>query len=316
MRLRVFIELAAVLVRTAVTAVLVLYFRQALLAFAVAQFAYSLWTTASYYAYFATRIVTQTSASQFELSRLADLLPQRLPVHCAENASALALPPPRRAFVRNGELLGLVYAFTVQSSEKLLLTEGEKFVLAGFSTQLEENGVYSLVQNLGSLVARMIFQPLEESSYAEFSNLLGPLTLRSATPTATVAASDQSVADQRKDNDALLVTASRQAVAILATLTKCVTLVGLVFVCFGPPYARVLFDLVYGARWTHTSAPVALSWYCGYVLLMAVNGVTESFLLASIPPASVRTIALNFHMSSSFELVLISFDILLCSRAH
>ena len=154
--------------------------------------------------------------------------------------------------------------------------------------------MYSLVQNLGSLVARMIFQPLEESSYAEFSNLLGPLTLRSGTAALVTASSDQSADDKRKDAaaaDASLVTALRQAVAILATLTKCVTLVGLFFVCFGPPYARVLFDLVYGARWTHTSAPVALSWYCGYVLLMAVNGVTESFLLASIPPASVRKLA-------------------------
>lgn len=54
-----------------------------------------------------------------------------------------------RRYLPQREHMSLIRGFTVQSVEKLLLTEGEKLVLAGFSTHPEENGVYSLVQNLG-----------------------------------------------------------------------------------------------------------------------------------------------------------------------
>jgi hypothetical protein len=74
-RLRVYIELCAVLFRTFVTAVLVLYFNQALLAFAWAQFTYSVVITLSYYLYFARRIIMDSS---FHFNALTDLIPQRL----------------------------------------------------------------------------------------------------------------------------------------------------------------------------------------------------------------------------------------------
>jgi hypothetical protein len=142
--------------------------------------------------------------------------------------------------------MALVRGFTVQSFEKLALTEGEKFVLAGFNNNnLAETGVYSLVSNLGSLVARMIFQPLEESSYAEFSTLLGSNAhgVPSALP------------------------ARRQATVILTTLLKCVLMLGLIFVCFGPAYSYLLLDILYGQQWVATSAPHALSWYvCAMVM--------------------------------------------------
>jgi len=41
----------------------------------------------------------------------------------------------------------------------------------GLSFDLEQQGVYGLVSNLGSLIARLLFQPVEESCFAEFSFL-------------------------------------------------------------------------------------------------------------------------------------------------
>ena len=51
-----------------------------------------------------------------------------------------------------------------------------------------------------------------------------------------------------------------------------VTVLGLLAVSFGPWYAYTLLRLVYGSRWSESEAPVVLSWYTGYILLMSVNG--------------------------------------------
>jgi hypothetical protein len=131
----------------------------------------------------------------------------------------------------------------------------------------------------GSLVARMIFQPLEESAYSEFSNLLGH---QGKSPDSI-----QSAEQHKPSNLKAVLSAMRQAATILATLLKAVTLIGLVFACFGPPNTHILFECLYGARWS--AASTALSYYCVYVLLMAINGVSESFVLAALPsPADVH----------------------------
>jgi hypothetical protein len=68
--------------------------------------------------------------------------------------------------------VGLTWSFALQSLEKMFLTEGEKLVLK-FTESLVHQGVYSVVHNLGSLVVRMLFQPIEEMSFTLFSKLLG-----------------------------------------------------------------------------------------------------------------------------------------------
>ena len=56
---------------------------------------------------------------------------------------------------------------------------------------------------------------------------------------------------------------------------------GLVATAFGPSYAYLLLRLLYGRRWSDTEAPAALGWYCPYIALLAVNGVTEAYLHAT-----------------------------------
>ncbi len=55
-----------------------------------------------------------------------------------------------------------------QAGEKLLLAEGSKLVMAAFSNS-HAQGVYGLVTNLGSLVVRTLFQPIEEAAFLSFS---------------------------------------------------------------------------------------------------------------------------------------------------
>jgi oligosaccharide translocation protein RFT1 len=63
-------------------------------------------------------------------------------------------------------------SFLGQGVVKQLLTEGEKYVMTVFSLlSLPEQGIYDVVSNLGSLAARFVFRPVEESSYFFFSQL-------------------------------------------------------------------------------------------------------------------------------------------------
>lgn len=51
---------------------------------------------------------------------------------------------------------------------KLVLAEGSKMVMAGRGTARQQ-GVYGLVSNLGSLVVRTLFLPIEEAAFLAFS---------------------------------------------------------------------------------------------------------------------------------------------------
>ncbi|KAJ2920988.1 hypothetical protein H1R20_g16105, partial [Candolleomyces eurysporus] len=68
-------------------------------------------------------------------------------------------------------LLNLSVTMTFQSVIKHVLTEGDKLLLTFFSP-LEDQGGYAIAANYGSLLARIVFQPLEETLRVFFSRLL------------------------------------------------------------------------------------------------------------------------------------------------
>lgn len=54
-----------------------------------------------------------------------------------------------------------------------VLTEGERYVMTLFNIlSFAEQGVFDVVNNLGSLAARFLFRPIEESAYFYFSQLI------------------------------------------------------------------------------------------------------------------------------------------------
>jgi oligosaccharide translocation protein RFT1 len=56
---------------------------------------------------------------------------------------------------------------------KQVLTEGERYIMTLFSVlTFSEQGVYDIVNNLGSLAARFLFRPVEESAYFYFSQMV------------------------------------------------------------------------------------------------------------------------------------------------
>ena len=58
---------------------------------------------------------------------------------------------------------------------KQFLTEGDKLLISHLCT-IEEQGMYAVMANYGSIIARLLFQPLEESTRLMFTKLLNENT--------------------------------------------------------------------------------------------------------------------------------------------
>ncbi|EGZ68846.1 Rft-1-domain-containing protein [Neurospora tetrasperma FGSC 2509] len=67
--------------------------------------------------------------------------------------------------------LDLASSMMAQSVVKHILTQGDTFLVSILSTPTAQ-GVYALANNYGGLLARLVFQPIEESSRSYFSRLL------------------------------------------------------------------------------------------------------------------------------------------------
>lgn len=73
----------------------------------------------------------------------------------------------------NHDLARLTWSFFKQGIMKQILTEGERYIMTLFSVlTFSEQGVYDIVNNLGSLAARFLFRPIEESAYFYFSQMV------------------------------------------------------------------------------------------------------------------------------------------------
>lgn len=185
-----------------------------------------------------------------------------------------------------------------QSVLKHALTEGDKIVLArasgggkGHGGSLYEQGVYAIASGYGSLVARLLFQPLEEAARLMFSKLGAEEGETADTSTEKENVSSSSRQAGQSSRNAESVEGGRREemrskmASLLATLLKLVLYAGLVFVCFGFHYTETLLRLLLATKGGGGSFAVSevahvLSWYCVYVMFLAANGMCEAFACA------------------------------------
>ncbi|KAI1812608.1 Rft-1-domain-containing protein [Poronia punctata] len=157
--------------------------------------------------------------------------------------------------------LQLASSLMSQSLVKHVLTQGDTFLVSILSDPPSQ-GVYALANNYGSLLARLVFQPIEESSRNYFSKLL----------------SSQSSDNDEKTKDGDRKIAVAKARTDLQALLKFYLLLGIVVVTIGPYAAPLLVQIVAGPRWSGSGAGAVLARYCLYIPLLAVNGVAEAFV--------------------------------------
>lgn len=164
-------------------------------------------------------------------------------------------------------LFRLSVAMTGQSIVKHFLTEGDKFLVSRLSP-LADQGGYAVAANYGSLIARIVFQPIEETARVFFSKTLP---------------SPSSDSKSKEQKDAL-----RTAATVLLTLLLAFTHLLLLAVTFGPPYLSLAISLVLPRKYLATSAPAILHVYVYYIPMMAFNGVLEAFFASAASPADLR----------------------------
>lgn len=150
-------------------------------------------------------------------------------------------------------LLSLGISLFVQGIVKHILTQGD-VILISYLASLSAQGIYALASNYGGLVARMIFQPIEESSRNYFGKLLSSIDGQPSNATIRSASED------------------------LHKLLRIYTLISVSAAVVGPTIAPLLLNIVVGSRWASTGAGDVLAKYCYYIPLLAYNGVLEAFV--------------------------------------
>lgn len=184
---------------------------------------------------------------------------------------------------------------TLQSLVKHFLTEADRLVVSRFSP-LKDQGGYAIATNYGwsvshwsrfhtdyilsggSLVARIIFQPIEETSRLFFSKSLASSDATKDKDQDKVKPSGQS------PNDSIT-----SSLHILHSLLLLYTHLSLLLLAFLPPYTRTLMRFLLPARYLSTSAPQVLGAYAVYLPVMAVNGVLEAIVSAVVSVGGIRS---------------------------
>ena len=171
--------------------------------------------------------------------------------------------------------VSLATSMMAQSVVKQILTQGDAFLISIWSTP-HAQGVYTLANNYGGLLARLVLQPIEESSRAYFSRELAPVSKadrKPGTPSKASAVSKASAASSAQ---------------YIQVLLRVYVLVSAIVMAVGPAGAPALLALVAGSSWTKDGAGEVLAVYCYYIPLIALNGITEALVASVASEAQVH----------------------------
>lgn len=177
--------------------------------------------------------------------------------------------------VLNPDLNVLVLSFIKQGVLKQVLTEGERYVMSVSPVlSFSQQATYDVVNNMGSLAARFIFRPIEDSSYFYFTQTI---------------ARDIELKNQKQDK-------VKEACDVLRNVCKGVSSIGLISFVFGQSFAGTLLLLYGGQDFVASGLPeLLLRWHTFAIVLMAINGITEGYMFATNTSKDINTY--NYYMA-------------------
>ena len=192
----------------------------------------------------------------------------------------------------SSSLLWLSITLSTQTIVKQLLGEGDHVIMAMFAS-LSDQGSYDLAHNYGSLIARILFQPIEEGCRGLFGRLCA-----GAEDDAEIL-TDESGKESEKEKAAAAKGMNKnltQAKATLELVVKLYSIFSLWLCAVGPALAPLALRVIAGAKWSNTSAHHegvgnsagdVLASYVYLLPFLAFNGITEAFVSAVASPGEL-----------------------------
>ncbi|CAK9295818.1 unnamed protein product, partial [Gordionus sp. m RMFG-2023] len=187
-------------------------------------------------------------------------------------------------------LLELTWSFSYQSLMKQFLTEGERFVMTFFDIMtFAQQGIYDLVNGLASLVARMVYLPIEDSAYLYFTQTstrepLSPHPIEYSQNSKTINSSKPLPQEIERDD----------SYEKLIDLLSLMTTIGLLVITFGLAYSELALRLYMGSSSPHSNqydtinrATSLLQLFCLYLFILGINGITECYTFAIYTKANI-----------------------------
>ena len=300
-------ETTAIFTKSVVTVLCVAHWDLGVHGFGIAQLAYAI--TYMLVLWYHCLAAVRNKEAQFTGSalRCRDLLPRLISTATKDTGYA-------SNSLFEGNVLSVAVTLTCSSLLKHLLTESDKIALT-LSASTYNQGIYAVTNNYGSLAARVIYLPLEDSSRLAFAKLTGDFK-QSAQQLVLVQNNPTKVSDE--NTTALPATTTPttkhlnseeiptdkctgRLLELKNTLTRLLRLVGFIglfFALFGIPYVPVAVQYILGAKWRTEETVNALRTYCVYLLVMGVNGVAESFVQTAAPASAFATLNFGLILSS------------------
>eukprot|EP00940_MAST-03C_sp_MAST-3C-sp2_P000084 g84.t1 len=190
----------------------------------------------------------------------------------------------RRVWLKENRHAAMCRQMLLSAGQKMILGRGEKIILLALFDEATW-GSYALVSNLGSLVLRTLFAPVEEIAFSFFSS-----------------EARQSNRSSRRDD----------RLDVARVLLGAQGIVGLVALVYGPPNSYVAVRLLYGHVWAEDGdVVVALQMYCVYLFFAALNGILEAYVHAI---ADVSWMRANAYFQGACSFVLCALSWFLRSR--
>ena len=170
---------------------------------------------------------------------------------------------------------------------KHIVTEADKITLVLLSSSSDQ-GLYAIASNYGSIIARIVFLPMEDMARIAFAKSTAPIGL------AMTASKDD---DSRAELGVLLKLLLHLLIKLLALLSA----IGILFPTFGMPYVDVFVRFALGQKWQSVETVYALQTYCIYIFFLAVNGMSEAFVQSVTPYSSFLRLNIGLLLSSAVD---------------
>lgn len=218
----------------------------AILGFALGKLAYSMGLLSLYY---------RDYVKNFKPSNKFSLRLTKIKTH-ASNHSAV-YESKKKTYYFQQDILNHFKKVYFQMCFKHLLTEGDKLIINSLCS-IEEQGIYSLLSNYGSLITRILFQPIEETTRLFLTKLF----------------SSNSGSTTQKNFSKHTLTLSFNVVSNIIMFYLYLSILILIF---GPINSSYLLRFLIGSKWSSTTILETIRTYCCYLPLLSLNGILEAF---------------------------------------